>query len=603
MKKYFYLILIMIPLGIFAQTPVQPGPVSGTWDLAGSPYMINGEIYIEPQSSLTIEPGVEVRFTDWYKLNVYGSLMAEGSETDSILFTADNSNIEWHGIRFIETEQTSVLDYCIVEYGLTVMDEQSIPDNCGGGILCYLSPDASITIKNSTIRNNQAWFGGGIDCYNASPVIENCQIVDNHALKGGAIELFSFADPVINNSLLAYNYASIDGGAISCNDDCSPVLTANSIIHNSSAVHGGGIDITYTDGLVAKRNLIANNSSNYGGGIALFNAPSAEFKNNTIVFNQASVKGGGLYVYTGCCPGFTSDIIYYNQLNGINEQVFLGHATTIPSFQYCNIMDSTAGLTGVGGGIYFTGTFENCIDEDPLFTNALTGDYTLSWNNYPHPDNTMSPCIDAGCPGLPEPDGTPCDIGCYSFFQQLDVPVALPPDSMTYNSFYAFWTCAYGALGYHLDVALDEGFTNMVYEGIEIEEDTSYLIEGLDDEQLYYYRVMSFNSTLTSVYSNTQTALTNPQSVDEQSITDHVSIYPNPFINSTTFSFNLPRPLNASVMIYNIQGQLIERFEQEFAPGENQIQWNATTLPNGVYHFILTDGDKVYSEKRVVRSK
>jgi len=36
------------------------------------------------------------------------------------------------------------------------------------------------------------------------------------------------------------------------------------------------------------------------------------------------------------------------------------------------------------------------------------------------------------------------------------------------DSFLAEWTECYGALGYYLDVALDDGFTNMVYEGIEI---------------------------------------------------------------------------------------------------------------------------------------
>ena len=62
------------------------------------------------------------------------------------------------------------------------------------------------------------------------------------------------------------------------------------------------------------------------------------------------------------------------------------------------------------------------IFEDPLFVNA-PGDYHLSWANYPLPDSTMSPCIDAGCPdSLNDPDGTIADMGMYFFDQRYVRP-------------------------------------------------------------------------------------------------------------------------------------------------------------------------------------
>ncbi|MBC8526609.1 MAG: T9SS type A sorting domain-containing protein, partial [Candidatus Cloacimonetes bacterium] len=66
------------------------------------------------------------------------------------------------------------------------------------------------------------------------------------------------------------------------------------------------------------------------------------------------------------------------------------------------------------------------IQLDPLFVDSLNGDYHLSWANYPTPDNTMSPCIDAGDPISPlDPDGTIADMGAYYFNQgvSIDEPV------------------------------------------------------------------------------------------------------------------------------------------------------------------------------------
>ena len=133
MKKTILLIMMMAPIIMMSQTQVPSGPVSGTWDLSGSPYMVNGEIYIGELATLVIEPGVEVRFTGWYKFIINGSLMAEGTDTDNILFTSDDSNEHWHGLRFVESNQTSVLDYCIVEYGETVLTTGIgvFPENAG----------------------------------------------------------------------------------------------------------------------------------------------------------------------------------------------------------------------------------------------------------------------------------------------------------------------------------------------------------------------------------------------------------------------------------------------------------------------------------------
>lgn len=70
-----------------AQTPVS-GLVQGTWTKASSPYLITNPIVIMAGQTLTIEPGVEVRFSfgSSYDMSIRGTLKAEGTPTDSIKF-------------------------------------------------------------------------------------------------------------------------------------------------------------------------------------------------------------------------------------------------------------------------------------------------------------------------------------------------------------------------------------------------------------------------------------------------------------------------------------------------------------------------------------
>jgi hypothetical protein len=206
-----------------------------------------------------------------------------------------------------------------------------------------------------------------------------------------------------------------------------------------------------------------------------------------------------------------------------------------------------------------------------LFTRPEAYDFTPSWSNYPYPDLTMSPCIDAGCPGLlPEPDNTCNDIGAFYFYQQLDIPVALEPEDIRKEAFLAVWTSAYGALGYYLDVALDEGFADMVYDDIDITGDTSMMVEGLKSATTYYYRVKSYNIALTSEYSNTQPATTLMVSAEDPYM-DYFSAYT--YRDALYININHPANTPGTIWIYDVLGKLLTK--QELHPGSNKIDLEA----------------------------
>lgn len=595
MKTLILFSLFIIPVCLAAQTPVPPGPVSGTWDLAGSPYMVNGEININEDSTLVIEPGVEVRFTGWYKFIVKGSLLAEGTETDQILFTADDTNNRWYGIRFFYATGTSVLDHCIVEYGQTMLSGSvPDPDYMGGGILLYYSGTASITIKNSIIRNNTAYYGGGIEIYSTYPLIENCEITGNEAEWGGGIDAMSmYSTAIIKNCLVAYN-AGNSGGGISAGGGSKLEIRGNVIKHNSSS-RSGGIRVVAVRDLLVSGNIIAHNHAwvNAGGiGVWLTDTIVPVFKDNTIAYNHAIEDGGGVFVAMNCSPSFESDIIYFNSSgNAGMNQVHLDGTGGAPFFNYCDVKDSVAGFSGPGAQSFpWETNYLHCIDADPLFADAANDDFNLTWTNYPEPDNTMSPCIDRGCQGMfPEPDGTCNDIGAYFFFQQIDIPEVLPPISVSQTSFMAMWDPAYGALYYLLDVAEDEAFTNFVLQDEQV-YDTEYTLTGLTYGQSYYYRVRAENTGVTSDYSAT---MGNPVNILE-SQPDFFKAYS--YAGTIKINIKDEAMKTREIQVYNMLGKLLVR--QGLLPGSNVID---PGVENQVVILHVTADNKRYTSKLFVR--
>jgi hypothetical protein len=95
MKKIIILLsfLLVITSGN-AQTPVSGGIYSNTtWTLANSPYIVTDTVVVFPGVTLTIQPGVVVKFNNNMRLEVrQATLIANGTANDSITFTSNSSS-------------------------------------------------------------------------------------------------------------------------------------------------------------------------------------------------------------------------------------------------------------------------------------------------------------------------------------------------------------------------------------------------------------------------------------------------------------------------------------------------------------------------------
>jgi len=199
---------------------------SSTWDLSGSPYILesdsNSSPTIESGATLTIEPSVIIEgiSQDYPSLVIEGILKAEGTSNSPITFTgnATSSNPgDWLGIEFDNSNSGSVLDYVDFEYG---GNYQALQSTAKITEMVRIN-NSSVTIKNSTFENSMKnglyLYNSGSSISNSSfsseekdiiisgsgsqPTIENCQF-------GGStgIKIFNQSSPIISNNTFSNNY-------------------------------------------------------------------------------------------------------------------------------------------------------------------------------------------------------------------------------------------------------------------------------------------------------------------------------------------------------------------------------------------------------------
>ena len=102
-----------------------------------NPYYITGNVLVREGVTLTVEPGVTVVFNPNTYLRVNGTLIAEGTETDSITLTGDN----WNYIDITNNEGGSRISYA------------KISDESENGNWYYKVRLKRSTISHSLIEN------------------------------------------------------------------------------------------------------------------------------------------------------------------------------------------------------------------------------------------------------------------------------------------------------------------------------------------------------------------------------------------------------------------------------------------------------------------
>ncbi len=317
--------------------------VSGLWRSEYAPYVVRGRAVVPKDSTLTIEPGVEVRFQtgaqhvynaadfDMGMLNVAGQLLAQGQPEDSIRFTRSGDDGYW-GIIFLNenTQPQSAISYVKIEYAsycdsladslrfsgaLSVrgvnpqITHSTLTDNEQSGL--QLSGKTSPEITENTISGNGRHgilltSPGGV----SQPLIKS-DLIEHNIQDGIHIEGTFYAQ--IEQNRLRYNGA---GGIYNYSGYATTTALNNFIEHNRTGIQSPGlIEIT--------GNLIAYNER----GVDLDHL-SPQIMNNTFVRQSAEgiyCNESGPYV-TNCI--FNDNARDFTFVTGDASQPTLSYSLT-----------------------------------------------------------------------------------------------------------------------------------------------------------------------------------------------------------------------------------------------------------------------------------
>jgi hypothetical protein len=380
-----------------AQTDIPGGAVSGVWTREGSPYHINGSVTVPNDSTLTIEPGVEVVLMGHYKLNVEGRLLAIGTQEDSIRFSAADTLAGWHGIRFqgtAATNDTSKIVYCVLRNGKA--NTGTGFDRCGGAIL--IADFDKVLVSNCLFDSNVQsgaemspviTAGPAIWVYRASPVITHSTFTHNRGSKGGAIICNTSPRAIVSHNIFTENIGGWVGPLVAIGDGSCPIFSGNIIFDNVGGLGGGGMSVEFGASPWIENNIIFHNQAPIGGGIMCYTNAHPVLVNNTIVFNTTSSTGGGVVSVAGSNPILINNILYGNRASGVNRenQICVYDNASGARILYCNVEGGRSGIA-VPANPVETILYEHNIDANPLFLSTTPEDYRLS---------DASPCIGAGC--------------------------------------------------------------------------------------------------------------------------------------------------------------------------------------------------------------
>jgi hypothetical protein len=206
--------------------------------------------------------------------------------------------------------------------------------------------------------------GGGMNNYNASPMIRNCVFRNNFSKNNGSalmidnfndgfiIEMY---DVAINNCLFENNYGAFSGGAIHSNNPNRFEIKNSIFFNNSSYNSAGAIYSQYA--MEIENSLFYNNWGGLAGGAAViveFSYYETKITNTSFVNNSASYCGGGLYLIDEKGNEITNSVFFNND----PDQIFFDYLEH-------NITTSIINNCAIEGGLDFEYNGENNIILSP----------------------------------------------------------------------------------------------------------------------------------------------------------------------------------------------------------------------------------------------
>ncbi|MAE68904.1 MAG: hypothetical protein CME06_00385 [Gemmatimonadetes bacterium] len=423
--------------------------IAGAMDAAasGDTVLVHPGTYVE---QLTFDAkGIVVTGTDPLDTLVVAATVVDGASQGTVVSFIDGA------------DRSSVLQGLLITGGTgqrLILDPHWSPSWAAGGIYC--EADTSPWIRDCIIRGNSVmvypWsIGGGVFCFQSSPLIERCSLDRNVTSGGGGVLHASQASPTILGCRIAGNSGTglaiarseawidwcrvsgrgeeaaftglgildsdvrVSNSAFTKNLDKAIIASSwNSqstsrvliedctIAGNESTAMGGGIQVrdNGTEVRIQRCAIIGNRttgSPNDGHGGGLMQGPGRghlEITNSLIAWNEATGRGGGIAISDGTAL-LSNCLVLENAAADQGGGLRFTSSDSTLQVLNCTITGNWAGLAG--------GAVET-------FSRGLEVSSCIMWENFPdafivrdsEPAITYSD-IEGGWPGEGNIDADP----------------------------------------------------------------------------------------------------------------------------------------------------------------------------------------------------
>ncbi|MBM3329404.1 MAG: PKD domain-containing protein [Calditrichaeota bacterium] len=563
-------LLLISALNGLAETRVT-GPVRGQWTVAQSPYIVIGNVSVGANETLTIEPGVVVRFAGNFRFDVSGVLQAIGTVNDSIRFFSDSGQPgAWRAIYITG----ALTDGTILRYVTLAHAYRGVE-----------ATDANPRIANSRFYGCQ---NAGIRSVRSRPQIADC-LISNITDNGNGIAATERSIATITNSTI-FNCTRFGIGA----DENSVVNVSNCFIDNTT---DAGIYLNAAPNSVIERTVIANARTRAfsvwqsnavrmercvayqatGPGFYLYNSQSLNLLNNTSLSNGQY----GILLASGSTATLTNNLVVQNRMSGIlndRSQALL---------RYNDFWANNRDYDGIEAGA-------NDISADPRLVDPAHFDFR---------PGEGSDVIDAGDPATGyDPDGTRRDIGAGFFNQnrpprltdwEPDTLISVSGDSLITFSVTAedddgdalryYWYLNGGAVG-----------NNRTFQRA-FPQDGAFVVRVVVDDNLYEGR-----TDHTWSFSVIGAAAPRAELPADWSVSP---AFPNPFNNATRIDYTLPFAGSGFVTLVDLTGREVHRAELHHqSAGSHTLVFPGSRLPSGLYSLSLRLGP-LYHQQTLIHLK
>ncbi len=579
-------VLAFYTLSAHSQTIIPSGPVSGVWTPEASPYLVEGDINIPMDSTLSIEAGTYIEFRGYFGLTVYGWLYANGEVSDSIFITALDTIAGWSGIKFFNQifpqNDSSLLNYCSLSYANNF-------NKSGRGGAIYCKNSTRLILDNLNIFKCEADSGAGIYLQNSPVSIRNSKIHNCFADRGGGIFLHT-ASPEVNNLIIENNTANVCGGLNFYKSNGS--FNNLYIINNTSYGGGGGIVINRNCSPEFVNSVFQNNTANgSGGGVAIIQSSDPVFRYCTINGNQTVLDiyetlGGGIFITRfDNFPQFINCTINHNISSGNGGGMYTGDEVSILNCLISNNISNTQEGIG-GGGIYSAEGSVLIMNTTLVENNGLKGKNIYSngstiaiynsiiWNNTSILQNHVY------LSGYILPSIFSCN---YNDIQDGELSI---DGEGTY-------TVNYGAG----NLESDPLFESMIGEDYNLTENSPCIAKGTLDTLFLFIQQLDLNHNARIVHDSIDMGGYEHQGgvlIDCRMQNAECRVFPNPFRDVLNIQLETSE-IKGSLSIISLSGEMI--IHEDLVSGSRNLQLNLGNLKAGTYVLVL----RVNGERFVVR--